>query len=83
MSTNDDSDVVIIPVPALVIALKHAEDRKGSPLTESEVLAVRDNAPSIAMPRAEAANFIEARGYSDIDPRRCWQDWQRVWLQLP
>ena len=83
MSPNDGPDVVIVPVPALVIALKHAEDRKGSPLTESEVLALRDNAPSIAMPRAEAANFIEARGYSDIDPGRCWEDWQRVRMQLP
>jgi len=79
----DDLDVMIVPVPALVITLRHAETRKGSPLTESEVLALRDNAPSIAMPRAEAANFIEARGYSDIDPRSCWEDWQRVRLQLP
>lgn len=83
MPADDDPDVVIVPVPALVVILKHAEDRKGSPLTESEVLALRENAPSIVLPRAEAANFIEARGYSDIDPRRCWEDWQRVRLQLP
>ncbi|MGH3405346.1 MAG: hypothetical protein ACRDRJ_23005 [Streptosporangiaceae bacterium] len=74
MSADNDPDVVIVLVPALVIILRHAEDRKGSPLSESEVLAVRDNAPCIAMPRAEAANFIEARGYTDIDPRRCWED---------
>lgn len=37
-----------------------------------------DNAPCIALPRAEAANFIQARGYSDIDPRNCWEDWQQA-----
>jgi hypothetical protein len=82
MSTADDPDIVIVPVPALVVTLKHAEDRKGSPLTESEVLALRDSASCIALPRAEAASFIEARGYSDIDPRKCWEDWQRVRLEL-
>lgn len=82
MSTDDNPGIVIVPVPALVVALKLAEDRKGSPLTESEVLALRDSAPCIALPRAEAANFIEARGYNDVDLRRCWEDWQRVRTQL-
>lgn len=82
MSTGDGSDIVIVPVPALVVTLKQAEDQKGSPLTESEVLPLRDSAPCIALPRAEAANFIEARGYSDIDPGRCWDDWQRARLEL-
>ena len=82
MPAKDDPGLVIVPVPALVVTLKHAEDRKGSPLTESEVLAIRDSAPCIAMRQAEAAEVSEARGYSDIDPLRCWEDWQQVRLEL-
>lgn len=81
MSTQDEP-VVIVPVPALVVRLKHAEDRKGSPLTESEVLAIRDSASCIALPPADAAKLCDARGYSDVDPSTCWEDWQRVRLQL-
>ena len=82
MPAEDDSSLVIVPVPALVAVLKHAEDRKGSPLTESEVLDLRDGAACVAVPLEAAIEMAEARGYHDIAPETCWEDWQEVRLLL-
>ena len=43
---------------------------------EAEVLAVRDAAPSIAMPRDARDKMNASRGYEDIDPENCWAEWQ-------
>lgn len=72
---EERDDLVIAPVPALVALLLNLEQKKGSALTEAEVLEARDNAACIAMPRSAYRAVSEARGYDDIDPERVWEDW--------
>ena len=69
-------------VPSLVATLLDREKAKGSPLTEEEVLEIRDKAPVIALP-AEGIHELEAkRGYQDIDPEHCWEQWQQTRTDL-
>lgn len=75
MSTDP---LCLIFVPALVALLKAAEERKGSPLSEPEVLEIRDNATAMAVPFSAAFAMEEERGYRDIVPEECWKEWQRV-----
>ena len=82
MPAEDEAYLVMVPVPALVALLKHAEDQKGSPLTQTEVLEIRDEATCIVVPLARAVEMTEARGYDDIAPETCWEDWQEVRLLL-
>lgn len=79
MSTErtSDDELLIVPVPALVAVLLALEDKKGAPLTEEEVLKIRDDAPSIAMPRIAANAVVEQRGYADLDPENIWAAWQK------
>jgi hypothetical protein len=74
--------LIIVHVPALVVVLLHEEQKKGSPLTEPEVLRIRDNGACIAMPEDVAAVVAEKRGYDDIDPERAWEQWQVARKQL-
>ena len=71
-------DIVIVHVPPLVAVLLTRENAKGAPLTESEVLAVRDGSPCIALPRNEAMELAAGRGYDDIDPENAWEEWKAV-----
>lgn len=75
MSTDP---LCLVFVPALVSLLKAAEDRKGSQLSEDEVLEIRDNATATAMPFSVAVALEKERGYEDIVPEECWKEWQRV-----
>ncbi|MCE0881777.1 MULTISPECIES: hypothetical protein [Pseudomonas] len=74
--SNDPICVVFIP--PLIAVLKAAEDRKGSPLTEDEVLGIRDGATATAVPFSTALALDSERGYEDIVPEECWVEWQRV-----
>ncbi|BCU76550.1 hypothetical protein [Luteolibacter sp. LG18] len=62
----------------LVATLLHHEQEKGSPLTEAEVIAIRDQAPCVMSPRDAFEKARESRGYDDIDPEDCWNGWQVV-----
>lgn len=73
-----DEDLVSVPIPALVAILLDLERTKNGPLTEAEVLAVRDNAVSIALPRDVAADIAEERGYDDIDQDDVWAAWNAI-----
>lgn len=75
-------DNVLVFVPPLVALLLHAEKKKGAPLTESEVLAIRDDATCIVLPFQVALAGDEARGYVDIVAEDCWQEWQRARIEL-
>lgn len=70
--------LLIVPVPALVAVLMHHENEKGAPLTEDEVLSIRDGAESIAIPFSAKQKLEETRGYVDIDPENVWEEWQIV-----
>lgn len=74
--------IEIVPVPALVAVLLNKEREKGSPLTEDEVIEIRDNAACIAMPITVIPKLEEERGYADIDPELAWEEWQSVRVQF-
>ena len=75
---SDSEKLVILPMPSLVATLLNREQTKGSPLTEAEVLQVRDSCPSVAVPVDVAEKIDAERGYKDIDPERCWEEWQEA-----
>ncbi len=76
--SKDDAELVITPIPALIDLLSIKEREKGSPLTEAEVLEIRDTAVCIALSRARRIAMDEARGYADLDPGSIWEQWQAV-----
>lgn len=73
---SEPDDLVPVFMPALVVLLIHAEDKKGTPLTRDEVHAMRDSGTCIMMKSVDALKMEESRGYRDIDPENCWYDWQ-------
>lgn len=74
--------LVIFYLPSLVATLLNREKAKGLPLTEEEVLEIRDNAPAVALP-VDVAQKVEAeRGYQDIGFENCWEEWQRARVSL-
>ncbi len=78
MTTVDDDELVPVFIPALVLLLHEGERAKGSPLTEDEALAIRDNGTCIMLRRSAADAMAESRGYPDLDPEDCWEQWQVV-----
>lgn len=74
--------IIITCMPTLVSTLLNREQKKGSPLTEQEVLEIRDNAPSIALPEDVAAKVEAERGYKDIDADSVWEEWQKARVDL-
>ena len=48
------------------------------PLTEAEVVEIKNSCPSVAVPIAVVETIDAERGYKDIDPERCWEQWQEV-----
>lgn len=79
---EQDGPLVPTPIPALVAILLNKEREKGSPLTESEVLEIRDNAVCMMLPLSKKQEMEEARGYPDIDPEFAWEHWQEARVQL-
>ncbi|NRB81918.1 MAG: hypothetical protein HRU38_25220 [Saccharospirillaceae bacterium] len=79
---EEQEELAIIPIPALVTVLLNAENEKGTPLTEDEVLDLRDNMACMAMPISEIENLNESRGYSDIDPEHVWEEWTVARIEL-
>ncbi len=62
--------------PSLLSLVATAERAKGSPLTEAEVVAIRDRAAGLFMPADAVQQVEERRGYPDLDPDTCWLQWQ-------
>lgn len=77
-----DDDLVLQFIPALVAILLNAERAKGSPLTEDEVLEIRDGATCMRLPRSSTEAVAAQRGYDDLDPERAWVQWQVVRTQF-
>jgi hypothetical protein len=78
------TDETLVPVfmPPLAYMLGHHERQKGVPLTEQEVLAVRDKSVAMMMRRSVADQMSQKRGYRDIDAQNCWHEWQEMRKQL-
>jgi hypothetical protein len=72
---TDDDQLVSAFIPPLVAVLLAAERAAGRPLTESEVLEIRDGATCIAVRPAALAAMAAERGYDDLDPERAWEQW--------
>jgi uncharacterized protein YegJ (DUF2314 family) len=64
-------------IPMLGAILLAAEDKKGAPLTEAEVLSVRDSAACMMMTPEHAAALAATRG-NDLDPENVWFDFQAL-----
>lgn len=69
---------MIVFVPALAPLLLRAEQLKGAPLTEHEVLRLRDHATCVTMTPEQATHLEDSRGYRDLDPENCWAEWQEL-----
>jgi UDP-N-acetyl-D-mannosaminuronic acid transferase (WecB/TagA/CpsF family) len=74
------SEEALVPVfiPPLVTVLAQHEREKGSPLTEVEVLAIRGKSVVMMMRQSHADQMAQKRGYRDVDPKRCWVEWQEA-----
>jgi len=70
-----DDPLVPVPVPALGVLLLAVEGQKCAPLTQQEVLQVRDSAVCIVMPLSVRTAMEAKRGYRDIDPENVWKEW--------
>jgi len=71
----DDQDLVLVCMPSLVSTLWRLECQGGRPLTQQEVERARDAATCVALPRDAAMAVARERGYADIDPNDCWDQW--------
>jgi hypothetical protein len=67
--------VIVLFIPSLISLLVSKAEEKGSPLTEEEVLDIRDNATAIVTDAEGVLALAERRGYQDIDPEHCWEEW--------
>ena len=74
--TPDTTDP-LIPVftPALIVLLTAREREKGTALTEADVFEIRDNGHCVMLPESRAVELDEERGYNDLDPEQCWEQW--------
>ena len=70
--------VVPVPIPPLVNLLFDLEAKKGTPLTEAEVIDIRDGAVCMAMPISMREQLPAQRDYADIDLENPWPEWQIV-----
>ena len=75
-------NLVPIPTPTLISILLNKEKKKGSPLTEEEVLEIRDNAVFIMMPLEHKILLEKSRGYADLDLDLVWENWQKARIEL-
>ena len=78
----NNCEMILVIIPSLVAQLVSAEQEKGVPLTEAEVLRIRDESECIAVPPDVIPTLIKERGYEDLDPEKCWEQWQEVRAQL-
>lgn len=81
LSPNDDP-LCLVFIPALVAILHRMETDKGLPLTEAEVIDITNRSVCVKMRYSHALALEEKRGYRDIRPEQCWEDWQQVRTRL-
>ena len=78
----ESEETVLFFTPSLAALLQRFEREAGRPLIEVEVLQIRDQAVCIAIPPKSLPAMTEERGYEDIDPHRCWEQWQEARITL-
>lgn len=80
--SDPDADLVAIFIPPLVRILHELERKKGTALTQVEVLEATENAMCIMLQRDRAAKMAEKRCHDDIDPAHAWDHWLIARQQL-
>lgn len=75
-------ELIPVFVPPLALLLARAEKLKESPLTEAEIVRIRDDAVCIMMPPDKLQSMHKKRGFRDINPENCWVEWHRLRPQL-
>ena|SRR5262245_33286844 len=70
--------LAVLFIPSLAALLARAEELKGSPLTEEQVIRVRDAAQAVVTRADAAAATVEQRGYPEVDPLKPWESWQAI-----
>jgi hypothetical protein len=81
MTNNEvevDDPLCLVFTPPLVALLYKLEKERGAPLTEEEVLKIRDHAVCMNVPYSEAIAQEKARGFPDLIAENCWEDWQEA-----
>jgi hypothetical protein len=73
-----EEQLVLVFIPSLVAVLTAAENKKGYPLEEHEVVSIHDNAICMAVKISDAFKAEEARGYPDIVPEKVWEEWKSL-----
>lgn len=70
----------LIPVfmPSLASILMKHERKKGKALTKKEVIKIRNNSTAVMLKKKNAFEIENNRGYRDIDPENCWEEWQQL-----
>ena len=82
MNNTADDPLCTVFIPALLAILHRMETDKGMPLTEAEVLSLRDKSVCMNMRLSHARAMEKKRGYLDVRPEHCWEDWQDIRAQL-
>lgn len=79
---DSDAKNVRVYLNPLHAMLGAAEKQKGSPLTEAEVLQVRDTTVAVDMTPKQAEKFYASLDaqmpIGRLDPARLWEEWQKV-----
>jgi len=79
---SNDEQLCLVFIPALVTILLKAEKEKGGPLTEEEVISIRDSSTCMAVKFSDALKMDDERGYSDIVAEDVWNEWQGIRNEL-
>jgi hypothetical protein len=81
-ASGSGAKIVRVYLNPLHAMLGAAEKQKGSPLTEAEVLHVRDTSVAIDMTQEQAEKFYASLDaqmpIGRLDPTRIWEEWQEV-----
>lgn len=80
--TLSRQSLLFVFIPTLAALLTRAEELKGAPLTQAEVLAIRDQGTCMAMRESVALDLEDSRGYADLDPENVWEEWCQMREQL-
>ena len=70
--------LVLVFMPSLAALLDQAEELAGAPLTEAQVLRIRDAALAVVTPAQVAAAVEQSRGYAEVDAAQPWESWQAI-----
>jgi hypothetical protein len=70
----------IVFIPSLAAILLAKEESMGRPLTEAEVVSIRDTSIVTVMPTGDVS--LAVREYEDVNPINVWVSWKQLRSQL-